>query len=293
MIILLSNCRGGYHSLILGTMVSADDYSSLAIDGSEFSELLLFNGDLERLPFGDVPDRLVKANPPIRYVHVQEFINHDGAEVLVDLSSEDETIRRKSVQVVAATRAFAHGINDSAVVFHPGGIRNGIVDHERLMSNLEESLSELGPTSLLMENMPWYYWFRKRERMVSNICVLMEDMMRLESLIEGFTLDTCHGYLSRPEGDSNYCERFMEALGDKILHIHASDARAPDQEGLQIGEGDVNFSFLGMVEVPILAEVWNGHLNEGAGFRTSIDRLLSLRNEYAAQNDKSSLGDPS
>ena len=79
--------------MILGTMVSADDYSSLAVDGSEFSELLLFNGDLERLPFGNVTDRLVKANPPIRYVHVQEFINHDGAEEFVDLSSEDETIR--------------------------------------------------------------------------------------------------------------------------------------------------------------------------------------------------------
>ena len=257
-------------------MVSADDYSSLVVDGSEFSELLLFNGDLERLQFSDIADRLVEANPPIRYVHVQEFLDYDDAEELVDLSSEDEMIRRKSVQVVAATRAFAHGINDSAVVFHPGGIRSEIADHKLLLSNLEKSLFELGPTSLLMENMPWYYWLRKRKRMVSNICVLMEDLMRFESCIEGFTLDTCHGYLSRPEGDQTYCERFMEALGDKVVHIHASDARAPDQEGLQIGEGDVDFSLLRHVDVPILAEVWNGHANGGEGFRIAIKRLRTL-----------------
>ncbi|HUV61387.1 MAG TPA: TIM barrel protein [Thermoplasmata archaeon] len=260
----------------LGTTVSADDFDDLAIEGSEFSVLLLFDGDLERLLDGRFMDRLIDASPPIKYVHVQEFVNHDGDDVLVDLSSEDEPLRRRSVQIVAATRSIAHDLHDSLVVFHPGGVRRTTVDRQMLLSNLEKSLRELSPSSLLMENLPWYYWYKKRERFVSNICVSIEDMARFMNMVEGFTLDICHGYLSVPEGDPNYCTRFMDAFGGKVAHIHASDAKAPDKEGLQIGEGDVDFSSLIDVDVPIIAEVWNGHANGGEGFRIAIERLRSL-----------------
>ena len=260
----------------LGAMVSADDFDDLVIEGSEFSELLLFDGDSERLLGGRFMDKLIDASPPIKYIHVQEFINHDGNDVLVDLSSENESLRRRSVQIVAAARLIAHDLHDSLVVFHPGGVRRHTADRQLLLSNLERSLNELGPSSLLMENMPWYYWHRRQERFVSNICVSIEDMARFEDLVEGFTLDICHGYLSVPEGDSSYCTRFMDAFGDKVAHIHASDAKAPDKEGLQIGEGDVDFSFLSDVNVPILAEVWSGHANGGEGFRVAIEKLRSI-----------------
>ena len=68
----------------------------------------------------------------------------------------------------------------------------------------------------------------------------------------------------------------MSALGDRTMHVHASDAKIPDKEGLQIGDGEIDFSFLLDVGVPILVEVWNGHENRGEGFRTGIERLRSL-----------------
>lgn len=262
--------------MMIGAMISLDDYRDLQIKDSDFSELLLFDGDLTRLLEGRIIEGVAEANPPVRYLHVQEFFSENGVSQLVDLSSDDESIRLRSVQIVAATRSVAHDILGSQVVIHPGGIRTSVENGRRLLANLQLSLHQLGPDSLLIENMPWCYWLKKRQRLVSNHCVAIEDFSRLEGLVEGFVLDICHGYLSSKDGDQAYCERFMSTYGNRVKHIHASDARAPDQEGLQIDEGDIDFSFLHDVDVPILAEVWNGHTNSGDGFRVAIERLRSL-----------------
>ena len=263
--------------MLLGATVSLRDFATLQVPGSEFSELLLLRGDLERVSTDEsLVGKLIEADPPILYVHVQEFLVHDGEEVLVDLSSEDVSVRSSSVSVVRETRSLASRMGGLQVVVHPGGIRRETADGHALEDNLVRSLRDLGPSSLLLENMPWYYWFRKRERLMSNVCVTVEEMSRVSDLVEGFTLDTSHGYLSCAEGDDGYCRRFMDALGDRVMHIHASDARAPDHEGLQIDEGDADLSFLREADVPILAEVWNGHADGGRGFRVAIERLRAL-----------------
>ncbi len=260
----------------LGMMVGLDDYPSLDVPWADFSELLLFDGDLVRLDDAAVEDLLLSVTRPIEFVHCQEFVTVDGEDVMVDLSSERRAVRDASVEVVMRTRELAKKLVDAMVVMHPGGIRPKMVDRSLLMSNLSESLSELGADRLLLENMPWYYWFRKKERMVSNICVTIEDMAELEDMVEGFTLDLCHGYLSRAEGDPSYNSSFIERFGEKVGHIHASDAVAPDREGLQIGDGDVDFSVLKRASVPVLVEIWNGHADGGAGFRVGIERLREM-----------------
>ena len=260
----------------LGIMIGFDDHRSLNVPWSDFSELLLFDGDFERIDDAAAGDLLLSVTRPIEFVHVQEFVTIDDEQVMVDLSSSDLVVRSASVKVVNKTRGFASRLGDPRVVVHPGGIRPGPVSRSELMANLSKSLSELGPDRLLLENMPWYYWYRQKERMISNICVTIDDMARFEDMVEGFTLDMCHGYLSKAEGDSSYNLSFMERFGDKVRHIHASDAVAPDKEGLQIGDGDVDFSILMRVTVPVLAEVWNGHADGGAGFRVAIDRLREM-----------------
>ena len=260
----------------LGVMIGTDDHGSLDVPWSDFSELLLFNGDLDRLDVPASEDLLLSVVRPIEFVHCQEFVTVDGEEVMVDLSSARRSVRAASVEVVRRTGELAKRLVDAKVVIHPGGIRPELTDRAVLMANLSESLSDLGPDRLLLENMPWYYWFRKKARMVSNICVTIDDMAEFEDMVEGFTLDVCHGYLSCAEGDPSYVPSFMERFGEKVLHIHASDAAIPDKEGLQIGDGEVDFSFLKRVSVPVLVEVWNGHADGGAGFRTGIERLREL-----------------
>ena len=254
-------------------MVGLTDYSNMRIPGADFSELLLFNGDLHVI--GKHIESLRSAVPRIELVHVSEFMQYDASEVMVDLSSESEAVRTSSVDIVRRTREIARSLG-CAVVVHPGGIRSSRVDRSILLKNLKRSLADLGSENILIENMPWYYWYRKEQQMISNICVSIDDLMLVQDLVDGFTLDLCHGYLSRPEGDEGYNGRFIEAFGPDVMHIHASDAKAPDREGLQIGEGDVDFSILRGLEVPILVEVWNGHVNNGEGFKTGIARLSGM-----------------
>ncbi|MGQ9588571.1 MAG: sugar phosphate isomerase/epimerase family protein [Thermoplasmata archaeon] len=271
---------GGPGLLELGVMVSLTDFKRMEVPGASFSELLLFDGDLERITEQKIEAILHHAGHPVRFVHVQEFVAHNGRQELTDISSGSGRLRSLCVETVERTRDLAAELGGLQVVIHPGGIRRPSRDRFSLMSNLRRSLEELGPDKLLLENMPWYYWLRKSERMVSNICVSLEDMERFTDAVEGFTLDTCHGYLSKPEGDQAYCSRFLSRLGRATKHVHVSDARAPDQEGLQIGDGDIDFSFLRDVRVPVLVEIWKGHENGGAGFRLGIERLRTMEKTW-------------
>jgi len=256
-------------------MVTLMDYSRMDVPELDFYELLLLDGDLD-----DVDDATVsslrKLRPSVGFVHVQESVAVGAGTELVDLSSDDERIRALSVDVVSRTRELARRLGNVPIVIHPGGIRLSLTDRERLAANLEASLESLGPSQLLLENMPWYYWFRKSHRMYSNLCVSEKDMERFVDMVEGFTLDLCHGYLSRPEGDEGFCTRFMDRFGDRVRHLHVSDAAVPDREGLQIGEGEIDFSWLRSSDLPMLVEIWNGHEDGARGFREGVERLRRM-----------------
>jgi len=268
----------------LGYMVSLKDLATISIPGADFTELLLFDGDEENIVPALVEEVLDQAKPSVRFVHVPEFITHKDRLVLLDLSAEDEGLRNRSMEIVRFARDLAASLGSLQVVIHPGGIRSRIFDREKSLSSLERSLSELGPSRLLLENMPWFYWHRKSERMFSSICVSIDDLRRFERMVEGFTLDVCHGYLSRPSGDASYCSEFLSALGTKTHHLHVSDAKAPDSEGLGIGEGEIDFSFLRDVKMPVLVEIWKGHEHNGRGFKQGIERLRALEKSFLSSS---------
>lgn len=186
--------------MMIGHMVTLDDFRTLALPDSEFAEILLFDKGRERVTGELIEDLRDRAWPEVRFVHAQEFVTYKGREVLLDLSAEEEGLRNESVRSVSHARELAASLGAVKVVVHPGGVHRQMKDRDRLLTNLEMSLSELGLSKLLLENMPWFYWHKRLGRMVSNICVSIADMKRFERMVEGFTLDVCHGYLSRPSG---------------------------------------------------------------------------------------------
>jgi len=270
-----------WSTMKLGVMLSARDFKDLSFPEADFSELLMFDGDLDRID-GRLIAELMRAKPPIAYVHAQEFVQHGGKGRLIDLTSEDEIFRASCIKILQDSRVLADSLGKVCLVIHPGGIRSSVVDRQPLLKNLERSLSELGPRGLLLENMPWYYWQKGTGRMVSSVCVSIEDIARLSDEVDGFVLDTAHGYLSRQEGSQEYLRDFMDVLGKKVKHIHLSDARAPDKEGLQVGEGDIDFSFLKGTPMPVMIEVWNGHEYGGAGFREGIKRMRAIESTWTS-----------
>jgi sugar phosphate isomerase/epimerase len=206
-------------------------------------------------------------------VHSQAYFIDSGNYHLLDLASHDEGIRKKSKSIVNKTLNFASMINASYVIVHPGGINPNKIDGEILLTTLTKSLKEIGDERILVENMPWFYIMRNQEIWRSNICKRADDFFRFLDFVGGLTLDICHAYLTTKEGGNHYIERMKNDLRDQIKHVHVSDAKPPHHEGLQIGEGLVDFTLLGDFNVGIVPEIMGGHENNGEGFLEAIKRL--------------------
>jgi len=64
--------------------------------------------------------------------------------------------------------------------------------------------------------------------------------------------------------------------------LHIVDAAGVDSEGLQIGQGEIDFPALAdqlnrvCPDSSFIPEIWQGHENGGEGFWTALDRLEGL-----------------
>ena len=74
---------------------------------------------------------------------------------------------------------------------------------------------------------------------------------------------------------------FTEKIAPYTAHIHIGDASGVNGEGLQIGEGDIDFNRIGDIlksgcpNASFIPEIWQGHKNSGEGFWIALDRLES------------------
>ena len=118
--------------------------------------------------------------------------------------------------------------------------------------------------------------------------------VKLESMNEGIDadfikkyqipicMDFCHLFMGRSYHGFNL-EELLEKLEPFIKHIHIADALGFDGEGVQFGEGDEGNMdiFANYVDLPYLKviEVWQGHLDQGKGFREALNKLGKLYGE--------------
>lgn len=74
---------------------------------------------------------------------------------------------------------------------------------------------------------------------------------------------------------------FVAELAPLADHLHLVDATGVDGEGVQIGEGDIDWPALASQldalapGVSFIPEIWQGHVNNGEGFWIALDRLES------------------
>ena len=97
------------------------------------------------------------------------------------------------------------------------------------------------------------------------------------------TFDVCHAALYCNHSNVSL-EDYTKKISPYLSHLHLSDAVGIDGEGVQVGEGQINFdSFFGTLsesnkDLSWVTEIWSGHVNHGAGCRTSMHRLGKYNN---------------
>jgi N-acetylneuraminate synthase len=269
------------HTLPLdwGFTVRFRDYEILLPHQPRMLEFHFTDSDLdETYPGGDHDLKLV--------VHAPEF----WERTLVDLCARDENHREQSVALmqksIDLTRAMAaHFVGTPKVIIHPGAMSldHPIEGREALYDNLRRSIGELDHdgVELLLENLPPHPWYFGGQWLTNAFMDAHEIIDFIRPLGLNFCFDTSHAKLYCNWAHVDFYDQVRTSL-PYIRHLHLADGAGLDGEGLQIGEGTIDwvefFKVIGAgqpggYQGTMIPEIWRGHQRDGEGFLIAIHRL--------------------
>jgi CBS domain-containing protein len=95
----------------------------------------------------------------------------------------------------------------------------------------------------------------------------------------GLCFDTSHAALECTKSGASLLE-FARSVAPLVRHLHLSDGAGTSGEGLQIGDGSVNFvALLPLLlesKPTVIPEIWMGHHENGLAFRDALERLTEI-----------------
>ncbi|EKO08644.1 N-acetylneuraminate synthase family protein [Leptospira interrogans] len=222
-------------------------------------------------------------------VHCPELFENDH---LLDLCTEDEDYRKRSLieiqKVIDITRRlkdfFPNSNKKPFIVTNVGGFSlNKPLDmtiREKLYRNLSRSLNDLDSegVEIIPQTMPPFPWLFGGQR-YHNLFLSAEEIVEFcKRHSIRICLDVSHSKLACNHYHWSF-SKFVEQVSPYVAHLHIVDAKGVDGEGLQIGEGEIDFHMLSNIlrekapKASFIPEIWQGHKNNGEGFLISLTRL--------------------
>ncbi|WP_271586268.1 N-acetylneuraminate synthase family protein [Bradyrhizobium sp. CCBAU 53415] len=221
-------------------------------------------------------------------VHAPELF---AGSKLMDLATPDEALRRYSLEQTQAVIDITRGLKK----FFPRTKRPPIVANiggftmdEPLPAEekaeryriFAQSLTELDMdgvelTPQTMAPFPWHFGGQRHQ----NIFIFPDESAAFCAKHDlRMCVDISHTKLAANHFGFDFAQGLAQ-LGPHTAHLHFGDARGLDGEGLQIGEGEIDFDEIGQVlrkhapTASFIPEIWQGHKNMGEGFWTALERL--------------------
>jgi N-acetylneuraminate synthase len=145
---------------------------------------------------------------------------------------------------------------------------------------LYESLSQLDTdgVEIIPQTMPPFPWHFGGQRN-HNLFVDPQDIADFcRQHNYRVCLDISHSKLACTHNKISFKE-FLKQVGPYTAHLHIADAKDVDGEGLQIGEGEIDFPALAenleryAPHASFIPEIWQGHKNDGEGFWIALEKL--------------------
>ena len=221
-------------------------------------------------------------------VHAPELFV--GSE-LMDLASLDDSYRARSIQntqkVIDLTRSlkkFFPLAECPMIVANVGGfsmdapLADEVIDdyYARFADSfdkLDRAGIELIPQT--MAPFPWHFGGQRYQ----NLFVKIEDVERYCAQLNlRMCFDISHSQLACNYMGLDFYE-FCQRIAPFTAHLHIGDAKGVNGEGLQIGEGEIDFIKLAEIlnkdcpKASFIPEIWQGHKNGGEGFWLALERL--------------------
>ena len=131
-----------------------------------------------------------------------------------------------------------------------------------------------------MPPFPWHQGGRSYHNLLTNLNKIKDFISMIDN---NLCLDISHTALSCSYFKENI-EDHINTIGERIFHIHLSDAQGQNAEGLEVGNGNLDFKIIHKTikkykkQVYLIPEIWQGHLHEGYAFTRSLIRYLDLIN---------------
>ena len=148
--------------------------------------------------------------------------------------------------------------------------------YERFFENLRKlNMEGVEIIPQTMAPFPWHFGGQRFQ----NLFVHIDEIKRY---CKAYNLKMCfdvsHSMLTSNHYGYDFYD-FTETIAPFSSHIHMGDASGVNGEGLQIGEGDIDFDKLGKIlkqKAPnstFIPEIWQGHKNNGEGFFIALEKL--------------------
>ena len=210
---------------------------------------------------------------------------------LMDLATPDAEYRKESVyetqRVIDITRSLKKYFPNERrpqIVANIGGFSMDEPFPKELIESYYEqffaTLSELDMDGVelipqTMAPFPWHFGGQRYQ----NIFVQVDEIVRYcKKYNLRMCFDVSHSMLTCNHFGLDFYE-FAEKIAPFTAHLHLGDAKGLNGEGLQIGEGEMDFVRLGAIlndgcpDATFIPEIWQGHKNEGEGFWYALEKL--------------------
>lgn len=221
-------------------------------------------------------------------VHSPELFAGDH---IMDLCSEDADYRKHSIvelqRVINITRLLKPYFKKSKrpqIIINAGGFtldKPMSKDKRAIKYDLiADALAQLDSEGIeiIPQTMPPFPWHFGGQRFHN----MFMDADDIEKFCNKFgvriCLDISHSKLVCNHQHESF-QTFLEKIAKYTAHIHMVDAAGVDGEGLQIHEGDIDFSMVGTLldkycpTASFIPEIWQGHKNNCEGFWIALERL--------------------
>ena len=148
---------------------------------------------------------------------------------------------------------------------------------------LEDSLNKLDVDGVeiipqTMAPFPWHFGGQRYQNLFLHANEIRE---RAESMGLRICFDVSHSHLCCENFNEDFY-KFAEIVAPITAHLHIGDAKGVNGEGLQIGDGQINFKKLGKIlnkgcpDAYFIPEIWQGHKDNGLGFWTALEKIEGI-----------------